>query len=493
MLPRARLNVFAQLIRPRSSVLFSRLHLGALHAGGALLLSLWGFTYVLTPPKVYLDSRKTSDQLRAPEQYEQYEPSPLQRQKPLDRFRERSRIDVDAELRRHEQTHLPERGSGIARYDIAQLASNDPIEDDHAEAILPVPSGHWSFFAILDGHNGWETSAWLRDNLIPAVAGALADLFNKFSSSLTPGTEPDPPPDDIEDTIQATFKRLDDDIVYNAVERVFETNSRHAGVTLLAPAYAGSCALLAFYDDHTRVLRIAVTGDSRAVLGRPAFDKRGQAIYEVRVLSVEQDAHNVAEEYRLNAQHPGEAVVANGRVLGMGPSRAFGDARYKWSRRVQERLKEAFLGRTPPRDVRTPPYLTAVPEVTSVRAQPGDFLILATDGLWESLTSAEAVGLVGLWQDGRAKEGEAPREMAPVSPNELPVEVHPEDEEETVRYRQWCAEKRFVNCDQNAATHLVRNALGGADSDLAAALMSMRSPRARVYRDDISAVVLFFE
>jgi len=30
----------------------------------------------------------------------------------------------------------------------------------------------WSFFAVFDGHNGWETSAFLRENMIPAVAAS---------------------------------------------------------------------------------------------------------------------------------------------------------------------------------------------------------------------------------------------------------------------------------------------------------------------------------
>jgi len=67
------------------------------------------------------------------------------------------------------------------------------------------------------------------------------------------------------------------------------------------------------------------------------------------------------------------------------------------------------------------------------------------------------------------------------------------EEDDTVRYRQWGARKAFVNVDSNAATHLARNALGGDDSDLAAALLAMRSPRGRTYRDDITAIVIFFE
>ena len=43
----------------------------------------------------------------------------------------------------------------------------------------------------------------------------------------------------------------------------------------------------------------------------------------------------------MQSEHPPEesqAVIQRGRVLGgLEPTRAFGDARYKWSREVQER------------------------------------------------------------------------------------------------------------------------------------------------------------
>lgn len=36
----------------------------------------------------------------------------------------------------------------------------------------------------------------------------------------------------------------------------------------LAPAYSGSCAIVSYYHSESRVLKVACTGDSRAVLGR---------------------------------------------------------------------------------------------------------------------------------------------------------------------------------------------------------------------------------
>lgn len=36
----------------------------------------------------------------------------------------------------------------------------------------------------------------------------------------------------------------------------------------LGPAYSGSCALVSYYHSESQLLKVACTGDSRAVLGR---------------------------------------------------------------------------------------------------------------------------------------------------------------------------------------------------------------------------------
>lgn len=64
-------------------------------------------------------------------------------------------------LRRLEQSFSVGRGQGVTRYDLVQLSSNDPIEDDHAEKIVQVPSrssaetdnSDWMFWGVFDGHS----------------------------------------------------------------------------------------------------------------------------------------------------------------------------------------------------------------------------------------------------------------------------------------------------------------------------------------------------
>lgn len=68
-----------------------------------------------------------------------------------------------AKLRKNEESWLVGRGQGVVRYDVVQVPSNDPIEDDHAEKIIQVPSSlaatdtaaaasDWMFWGVFDGH-----------------------------------------------------------------------------------------------------------------------------------------------------------------------------------------------------------------------------------------------------------------------------------------------------------------------------------------------------
>ena len=335
---------------------------------------------------------------------------------------------------------------------------------------------------MLDGHSGWETSAVLRAELVDAVVKELTEIDSDRmdESSVDPFSE----------AISRAFKRLDDKIVHQNVEQALQSKSRSVAMNLLAPAYAGACALLAFYDAKTSKLRVALTGDCRAVLGR----KRPDGMFDLEVLTADQTGFNPDEMKRLEAAHPGEVVVKDGRTMGFGPSRVFGDARWKWSREVQDKLKK-YLGRTVLDSIKTPPYFTAEPIVKTTDVHPDDFIVLATDGLWECLTNEEVVGLVGKWV--QQNEGQRNfwqnwwRTGRAMTESGLPVVCNKDSkaraDTSAVRYRQWGAEKKFVTVDANVATHLIRNSLGGGDKDLNEALLRMRSPRARVYWFELTA------
>ena len=347
--------------------------------------------------------------------------------------------------------------------------------------------------------SGWATSAKLRQVLISFVA---RELNAAYKSALIDPSVTLPSAAAIDAAIKKGFVRLDSEIVHGSVERTMKTNSKSAAAEILAPALSGSCALLSFYDSSSKLLRVACTGDSRAVLGRRGPSGKWIAT----ALSEDQTGGTPSEMARLRAEHPGEEyVVRHGRILGgLEPSRAFGDSIYKWSKEVQEQIKRNFFGRSPPALLKSPPYVTAEPIITTTKMEPekGDFVVMATDGLWEMLSNEEVVGLVGRWLEAQPKtwtgvgstHGESNswiKSWLSSPEKSLPIDETAaaggsvEGQRKPIRQLQWNLdenENRFVVEDKNAATHLVRNALGGKNRDMVCALLTLPSPYARRYR-----------
>jgi pyruvate dehydrogenase phosphatase len=112
------------------------------------------------------------------------------------------------------------------------------------------------------------------------------------------------------------------------------------------------------------------------------------------------------------------------------------------------------------------------------------------------LTNEEVVGLVGQWiekQHAQANGNGASSwvKMFSYQQKGLPVEQAKgsdkgDGQKKPIRQQQWGVQagenERFVVQDKNAATHLVRNALGGKDKDMVCALLTLPAPYSRRYR-----------
>jgi pyruvate dehydrogenase phosphatase len=371
--------------------------------------------------------------------------------------------------------------TGVSRYDGTQLASNSPCEDRFIHGKLSSPwndDDNWMSWAVFDGHAGWQTAHILTKQMLPFVRRSLRQVKS-------PSDDESVPDELIQRAIMKSFVELDDSIIQTAYAVSESELSLQEKAKKLAPAYAGSCALLSLYDSLTSTLHVACTGDSRAVLGQKGPDGRWQAI----PLSVDQSGRNEEEIARLHSEHPGEeTIVKDGRVLGIMVSRGFGDSRWKWPLPFQQQMKQKFNGPAPltPRyDVLTPPYLTAEPVVTSTKIDPNQpsFLIMATDGLWDNISSQQAVSLVGKWLEAKDTK---------MNSNSDPA-YEPFDFGQFRKDVDWrFVEERTTVQDDNAAVHLVRNSLGGNHHELLAGRLAFDSPFSRHVRDDITVQVVFF-
>jgi len=171
-------------------------------------------------------------------------------------------------------------------------------------------------------------------------------------------------------------------------------------------------------------------------------------------------------------------------------------------------LNQAFLIgnsqplRPPPPLFKTPPYVTARPAVThrklsflplgdAVRAKPSEtlrFLVLATDGLWDQLTSEEVVSLVGGYLQGL--KGDIPKSSLPVL---VPTSSGSRTVEGKSKQRSADGDGKWAFVDDNPSTHLIRNAFGGGNERALRRILSIPAPYARRYRDDVTVTVVWWQ
>lgn len=322
----------------------------------------------------------------------------------------------------------------------------------------------------------------------------------------------------------------------SSINAAFTATQKSAYESIL-PALSGSCALLTYIDSARQDVYVACTGDSRAVAG---YWDEDSGKWEVEALSVDQTGRNPDEVRRMRSEHPAsesENVIQRGRVLGgLEPTRAFGDARYKWDRKLQGRLYDAFLPggrastRGPPRGLETPPYVTATPavewrrvgETSSSPNRELRFIIMATDGLWDMMSNEEAVSLVAghlAGIKGTIRSSELQRhtfqpidKLHSLPSTSMTISISQDDQTVSTPIRTASSDEQrelavskqhplskgpeslrtFQFQDENLSTHLIRNALGGANQQRVAGLLAIPAPESRRYRDDITVNVILF-
>ena len=394
-----------------------------------------------------------------------------------------------------------------------QSPANMPCEDTWSAGAFTLfndTKKDWCEWAIFDGHAGPRTAQVLKQ-LIPSVVGERLWDAKCMSKPYVPND-----PTTI-NTLKQAFLELDKEIIEEAGKLIQSGGPLAQVVAVGAAAFSGSCALLALYDPAKSVLRVANVGDSRAVFGRWDGTK-----YVCEPMSVDQTGFNQDEVSRLTREHPGEDKIVDpksGRVHGIAISRAFGDARWKWPNELSKLAHDKFWGPSPRPNgmIKTPPYLTAEPEImeTKVRtdSEHPDFLIMASDGLWDQMSSEDAVTCVQMWLEKnkpaafleeQAEEASSWKDLLkkqPAAPVRIPTYTSAADlasDEDTYfnednNSLEWrVSPKHFVNEDENCGIHLVKNALGGKRRDLFTGVMSVQTPLARYVRDDITVHVIFF-
>lgn len=189
-------------------------------------------------------------------------------------------------------------------------------------------------FAVFDGHSGHEAAEYLEGHLQTYILAAGPEALAAR------------PLEVLSDAVQ----RAEREIIASFLEG--HGGSETAGSTL--------CAVL-LVDDKLHVVHV---GDSRAVLGRGS---------EPIQLTRDHKPACRIEAARIEVDDPEADISPDGYIYGeLAVARAIGSA--AWKRDPSKRA------------------LIPTPELLSVQLQPeDDFVLLATDGLWDTLSNGEAV------------------------------------------------------------------------------------------------------
>uniref|UniRef100_A0A453LUP0 protein-serine/threonine phosphatase n=1 Tax=Aegilops tauschii subsp. strangulata TaxID=200361 RepID=A0A453LUP0_AEGTS len=260
------------------------------------------------------------------------------------------------------QTELRPHAAG--EFSMAAAQANLVMEDQ--AQVLASPSA--TLVGVYDGHGGPDASRFLRSALFPHV-----QRFAKEQGGVTA------------EAIRRAFGAAEEDFLHE-VRQAWPKRPRMAAV--------GSCCLLGAIAGDT--LYVANLGDSRAVLGRRIV---GGGVAVAERLSTD---HNVAsEEVRMevSSHNPDDAqIVVHTRgawrikgIIQVRVSRSIGDVYLK----KPEYSLDPLFRQIGPVIALKRPALSAEPQIHVRKLKPNDqFIIFASDGLWEHLSDDAAVQIV---------------------------------------------------------------------------------------------------
>lgn len=255
-------------------------------------------------------------------------------------------------------------------FSMAVVQANNLLEDQsqlESGCLSLQESGPYgTFVGVYDGHGGPETSRFINSTLFQHLK-----RFATENQSMSV------------EVIKKAFQATEEGFL-SLVTKQWSIRPQIAAV--------GSCCLVGVVCNGT--LYIANLGDSRAVLGRVV-----RATGEVLAiqLSAEHNASLESVRQELHSTHPDDSQIVVlkhnvWRVKGLIQiSRSIGDVYLKKAEFNRAPLYAKFRLREPFKR----PILSSDPSVSVHQLQAHDqFIIFASDGLWEHLSNQEAVDIV---------------------------------------------------------------------------------------------------
>ncbi|KAF8405453.1 hypothetical protein HHK36_010359 [Tetracentron sinense] len=255
-------------------------------------------------------------------------------------------------------------------FSMAVVQANNLLEDQSQLESGPLSSleagPYGTFVGVYDGHGGPETSRYINNHLFHHL--------KRFASEQQSMSV---------EVIRKAFQATEEGFL-SLVTKQWPMKPQIAAV--------GSCCLVGVICGGT--LYIANLGDSRAVLGR--LVKATGEVLSMQ-LSAEHNACIESVRQELHSLHPDDSQIVVlkhnvWRVKGLIQiSRSIGDVYLKKAEFNREPLYAKFRLREPFRR----PILSNEPSISMHQLQSHDqFLIFASDGLWEHLSNQQVVDMV---------------------------------------------------------------------------------------------------
>ena len=261
----------------------------------------------------------------------------------------------------------------------ATYPANAPSEDRYTVVL----GKDFCFAGVWDGHGGTLCSEYVSKH-----------VFGNFTHAVLAGAS-------IPQAFTTAYANTD--AGYLEYARL-QTKDRSA-------LFAGTCAVACHVDFTAKTVTCANLGDSRAVM---AVVEQGN-LTAVVPLSTDHTTENPAEQERLKREHPHDTrLIVNmepdedeppdWRVKGIAAfTRSLGDTQLK--DKASAAVYNSYM--PPPRRIlprpgikprpnapsKTLPYLSNVPEIQTQPLSEG-FIIIACDGVWDEMSSEEAVQIV---------------------------------------------------------------------------------------------------
>ncbi|CAL9046437.1 probable protein phosphatase 2C 60 [Musa acuminata AAA Group] len=255
-------------------------------------------------------------------------------------------------------------------FSMAVVQANNLLEDQSQIESGPLSlldtGPYGTFVGVYDGHGGPETSRYINDHLFQHLKRFAAEQQAMSA-----------------DVIRKAYQATEEGF-FSLVNKQWPMTPQIAAV--------GSCCLVGVICGS--MLYTANLGDSRVVLGK--LVKATGEVLAVQ-LSAEHNAGIESVRQELHSMHPEDKQIVVlkhnvWRVKGLiQVSRSIGDVYLKKAEFNREPLYAKFRLREPFKK----PILSSEPSISVQLLQPQDqFLIFASDGLWEHLSNQEAVDIV---------------------------------------------------------------------------------------------------